>query len=353
MRPFLPACVFAVVLLAPATARAGDDPEQTVRTATEILLEQTQMPGKRIPESLMADAQGVAIIPDMIKIGFVAAVRRGRGVVLVRDANGVWSLPQFITLTGGSVGWQAGIQGTDVVLVFRTQKSVQNLLNGKFTIGADASAAAGPVGRNASAATDARLSAEILSYSRSRGLFAGVALDGSVIDMDPATGSLYYGSPVGQPPARVPESALKLVQDLTQLTSTRVAPPGTAQTTTAQTTTGQTTMQPLSLVQPPMHDVRAQLAASAQRLFGIVNEQWRSYLALPREVFEGDQPPQLTAAQDALSKYDKIAQSPNYEALAARPEFQSTHTLLQAYVSELSEVSSPTLALPPPPVVGP
>src|SRR5215470_10981392 len=146
---------------------------------------------------LLSEAQGVAIIPDVTKIGFIAGVRRGHGVVMVRDAEGEWSLPQFITLTGGSVGWQAGIQGTDVVLVFKTKKGVEGLMRGKFTIGADASVSAGPVGRDAEAATDTQLKAEILSYSRSRGLFAGVSIDGSALEVDQRAHVAFYGSPTG------------------------------------------------------------------------------------------------------------------------------------------------------------
>ncbi len=340
MRQFLVACLVCSCAVLLATNARAEDPDLTVRTADDILIEQTQMTGKRIPESLLAEAQGVAIIPDVIKIGFVAAVRRGHGVVLVRDANGAWTLPQFVTLTGGSVGWQAGIQGTDVVLVFTTKKSVQGLLNGKFTIGADASAAAGPVGRNAAAATDARLQAEILSYSRSRGLFAGVSLDGSVIEMDSATQSTYYDAPVGQPPARVPESALKLVQDLTQLSSAaRLAPPAVVESTPAVN-------QPAPVA---VTSVREQLAAAAIKLNGLVDEQWRSYLALPAEVYQGGNPPPLASLQNSLAKYDRVVQSTSYEALTSRPEFQSVYGLLRDYVTELSEVANPTLALPPPP----
>ncbi len=318
------------------------DPEATVRTADEILREQTTMAGASIPEGLLADAQGVAIIPDVIKIGFVAAVRRGRGVVLVREPNGAWSLPQFITLTGGSVGWQAGIQGTDVVLVFRTKKSINGLLSGKFTVGADASAAAGPVGRNAAAATDARLQAEILSYSRSRGLFAGVSLDGTAIEMDPVAQSLYYGATIGQPPRQVPESALKLVQDLTQVTSVRVEAP----LEPMPAATGE----PLVPVQPPaVATVRQQLATDAKQLYGIVDDQWRWYLALPQEVFEGPNPPQLNALQASLQKYDRVVQSPSYAALSSRQEFQRTYALLRDYVEELSRPAANALALPPPP----
>jgi hypothetical protein len=113
------------------------------------------------------------------------------GVLLVRDQNGAWHAPVFIELTGGNVGWQVGVQSTDIALVFKTPQSVSGLLDGKFTIGADAAVAAGPVGRQAGAATDSRLNAEIYSYRDSRGLFAGVALDGSVIKVESDRNAAY------------------------------------------------------------------------------------------------------------------------------------------------------------------
>ena len=114
---------------------------------------------------------------------------------MVRDEQGAWQAPQFVSLTGGSVGWQAGVQATDVILVFKTQKSIQGLMEGKFTLGVDAAAAAGPVGREATAATDATLKAEIYSYSRSRGLFAGVSLDGSALQIEYEANQSYYRAP--------------------------------------------------------------------------------------------------------------------------------------------------------------
>ena len=120
-----------------------------IDSATAVLGAVMTIPARGIPESLLADAYGVAIVPDVIKIGFVGGVQRGRGVVLSRQENIAWSLPKFITLTGGSIGWQAGAQATDVILGFRTKKSVVGLLNGKFTLGADAAVAAGPVGLRA------------------------------------------------------------------------------------------------------------------------------------------------------------------------------------------------------------
>ncbi len=119
--------------------------------------------------------------------------RFGRGVILVRDPNGAWRAPLFVTFTGGSVGWQLGLQSTDVVLVFKNRKGLETMLSGsEFTLGADASVAAGPVGRQATAGTDIKLNAEIYSYSRSRGLFAGVALDGSVLKVDNRAVAAYY-----------------------------------------------------------------------------------------------------------------------------------------------------------------
>jgi lipid-binding SYLF domain-containing protein len=166
----------------------------TVDSAAEVLQDISSIPEKGIPPTLLRGASGVAIIPDLIKLGFVIGGRHGRGVLLVREPNGSWSNPVFVTLTGGSIGWQAGAQATDVILVFRTRKSVERILQGRntFTLGADAAIAAGPIGRQAEAATDFQLKAEILSYSRSRGLFAGAALEGSSLRIDWKGNSAYY-----------------------------------------------------------------------------------------------------------------------------------------------------------------
>ena len=209
-------------------ALAVGDPEQTVRESDEVLAEIVTIPGRQVPAQLLAQAQGVAVIPNVIKIGFIGGVRRGHGVVLVRDAEGEWGLPQFVVLTGGSVGWQAGLQATDVVLVFLTKKSIEGLMTGKFTLGADAAVSAGPVGRNAAAATDGQLKAEILSYSRSRGLFAGVALDGSVIQIDQRRTSATTAPLRTCRRHSVPQLALGLVQELASVSNPgQVLPPAT------------------------------------------------------------------------------------------------------------------------------
>jgi lipid-binding SYLF domain-containing protein len=320
-----------------APARAGGDPVETIRQSEQVLSDLVAIPGRQIPLHLLADAQGVAIIPDVTKIGFIAGVRHGHGVVMVRDAEGEWSLPQFITLTGGSVGWQAGIQGTDVVLVFRTRKGVEGLMRGKFTIGADASVSAGPVGRNAAAATDATLKSEILSYSRSRGLFLGVALDGSALEIDRRAHFAYYDAPVGAVPQRVPDSAPQLRQYLVELTQSnpgasapQEAPPATA-TSPAK-----------------LEAVRRSLVHHAGQLHAVLSPDWRQYLALPREILDPATPPNMETLVALRQRFEKTNATPAYKNLAERPEFQTTFELLRQYIDSLS-TTGPSLQLPPPP----
>jgi len=159
-------------------------------TATEVLNELRATPDQNVPAWLMQRAYGVAVIPDVLKGAFLFGGRYGSGVLTVRKPSGRFSNPIFITLAGGSVGWQIGATSTDVVLVFATTRSVQNFARGKFTLGVDASVAAGPVGRQGEA--DAGVNAEIYSYSRARGLFAGIALNGTVLAFDSGANRAFY-----------------------------------------------------------------------------------------------------------------------------------------------------------------
>jgi lipid-binding SYLF domain-containing protein len=163
--------------------------------ASEVLEELRGARDQVIPDRLLERAYGIAVIPDLTKVAFFAGGRRGHGVLVVRDKQGRFSSPVFITMTGGSFGWQWGVQSTDIVLVFTTPKGIEGINGGKVTLGADASVAAGPVGRQASAATDASLKAEVYSYSRTRGVFAGLALDGSAITMDDSANAAFYKKP--------------------------------------------------------------------------------------------------------------------------------------------------------------
>ena len=182
----------SLALATPAIAATAE--EQRVADAADVLDQLLRIPEKTIPPSLLARAYAVAVIPDVIKAGFILGGRRGKGVIVVRQDNDTWSNPAFVTITGGSVGWQAGVASTDVILVFKTRKGVTDIADGKLTLGADASIAAGPVGRQASVATDIQFEAEVMSYSRSRGLFAGVALEGSGVTMDRKANAAFYGS---------------------------------------------------------------------------------------------------------------------------------------------------------------
>src|SRR5262245_29627717 len=162
---FLVAPALLAAALLPGASRAGGREALVVGNAIEVLEQSCAIPEKCIPSALLREAAGVAIFPNIIKAGFVVGGKHGKGVVLVRCKDGVWSNPIFVTLTGGSIGWQAGAQSTDLILVFRTGRSVERILNnrGKLTLGADVGVAAGPVGRQAAAATDAQLKAEIYS----------------------------------------------------------------------------------------------------------------------------------------------------------------------------------------------
>jgi lipid-binding SYLF domain-containing protein len=202
--------LIGLALLLPALAVHAEDPPQTrAHNAVRVLSDIMGAPDKAIPQDLLRDARAIAVIPDMIKAGFIFGGRRGEGLISVKSADGTWSNPSFISLTGGSVGFQAGVSSTDVVLVFRTQRGVDSIVRGKFTVGADASAAAGPVGRTATAATDEQLKAEIYSYSRTRGLFAGVALDGAALRIDYDANEAVYGA--GVTPRRIFEGGVSNV----------------------------------------------------------------------------------------------------------------------------------------------
>ena len=182
--------------LGTATAHAQAREQGRLLTAGEVLEEVRGSRDQVIPDRLLERAYGIAVIPDLTKVAFFAGGRRGHGVLVVRDKQGRFSNPVFITMTGGSFGWQWGVQSADLVLVFTTPKGVEGINGGKVTLGADASVAAGPVGRQASAATDSNFKAEVYSYSRSRGVFAGLALDGTVISIDDDADQAFYGKPV-------------------------------------------------------------------------------------------------------------------------------------------------------------
>jgi lipid-binding SYLF domain-containing protein len=160
--------------------------------ATEVLDEIRSQRDSAIPDRLLDRAYGIVVVPSVTKLAFIGGGRWGKGAMVVRDKDGRFTSPIFVTLAGASIGWQWGGSSTDIVLVFTTRAGIEGITGGKLTLGADAAVAAGPVGRTASAATDQNFAAEVYSYSRSRGLFAGVALDGTSISVDRKANGNYY-----------------------------------------------------------------------------------------------------------------------------------------------------------------
>ena len=194
-------CLLAVVALMSSgtqlraqTSVAAGTEVQTVVAARQTLDQFFSIQIEAIPPSMLQSAAGVAIFPNMVKGGFILGVNYGKGVLHVRNQDQSWSPPVMVTMGGGSIGFQAGVQAADIVLVFKTPQSLTNILGGqKVTLGADASVAVGPVGRQANAATDARLGAEIYSYARIRGLFLGVSLGGADLSVDHNADGVLYG----------------------------------------------------------------------------------------------------------------------------------------------------------------
>lgn len=184
-----------LVLVALATPAAADEPAaetDRLKKSIVVLQELVRTPDDAIPEHILARAEAIVVIPTLVKGGFVVGAEHGRGVMSIRN-GGTWSLPAFVAMTGGSIGWQVGVQSTDLVLLVMNKDGVDDLLRSEFKLGADASIAAGPVGRSAQAATDATMSARILAYSRAKGLFAGVSVQGSSLRDDPQANGAFYG----------------------------------------------------------------------------------------------------------------------------------------------------------------
>lgn len=192
------AVILAVATLGAAgAAQEGKEDGEAKRVADATLVFDEIMSARdsAVPDSILHKAEGIAVFPGTIKAGLIVGGHRGRGVLSVRGQSGTWSAPAFLTLTGGSVGLQIGGQATDLLLVIMNKRGLENLVRNQFKVGADASVAAGPVGRDAQASTDIQMRAQILSYSRARGVFAGVSISGSTIRQDRDANARFYGTP--------------------------------------------------------------------------------------------------------------------------------------------------------------
>lgn len=332
------------LMAGPTSTEAG-----VVNEAAVVLQELTSSTtATGIPKHLLASAEAIAIVPNFIRGAFVVGFSGGRGVLVQRDANRQWRAPEFITMFGGSFGWQAGVQSTDLVLVFRSARSLNNIQTGKITLGVDASAAAGPVGRAAGAATDASFQAEILTYSRARGLFAGVSLGGSSLQLDiPSTQRYYQITPTY--PGVVPPSAIALVNELTRLSS-QVVPEAVESLRPAEPVNS---LNPTNLSTPEEQAALAQrsrtiseIAASIAVLQQKVDAQWQEFLVLPAswKVPASVTPNEI---QSVVVRYERVASNPQFAALSSQPEFVETMRLLRQLAAEAAVERQ--LTLPPPP----
>jgi lipid-binding SYLF domain-containing protein len=178
-----------------AWATAKEDSEERLQNAANVLKEIMDAPDKGIPEEVLDDAKCIVVVPHLIKAGFIVGGKHGRGVATCRTANG-WSAPAFVSVGGGSWGLQIGAEGIDLVMLVMNDKGLQHLLSSKFQISGEGSAAAGPVGRHASAGTDWKMNAELLTYSRSKGAFAGLTLEGAVVEQDVDSTEAIYGKDI-------------------------------------------------------------------------------------------------------------------------------------------------------------
>ncbi|HUN90188.1 MAG TPA: lipid-binding SYLF domain-containing protein [Terriglobales bacterium] len=208
-----------------AFADEKEDDIDRLDAAAKVLNQIMTTPDKGIPNEVLEGAKCVAVVPHLIKGGFVFGAKHGRGVATCRTSDGNWSAPSFFTVTGGSWGAQIGVEGVDLVMMVMNDKGMQQLLNSKFQIGGDASAAAGPVGRHASAGTDWKLNTEILTYSRAKGIFAGISLEGAAVTQDNNAIQALYGKELTPrailtgtvPPPAAAEQFLATVRDAKNL----------------------------------------------------------------------------------------------------------------------------------------
>jgi lipid-binding SYLF domain-containing protein len=197
MNRYAAVVVIAVAaMVSPVFAQKAPDGEiKRITAATTVMDEIMGAADKSIPQSVMDKAEGIAVFPSLLKGGVGVGGERGHGVLSVRDKkNGGWSAPAFLTITGGSIGVQLGLQEVDLVLIINDQRGLEQLVKNQFKLGADIGAAAGPVGREAAASTDIQMRAQMFSYSRTRGLFAGVTLNGATIRQDRDANERFYGT---------------------------------------------------------------------------------------------------------------------------------------------------------------
>ena len=232
--PFVAALLAGLTILVfrPASIEgafaAPEDETERIETSITVIRELVELPEVGVPEALLHKAQGIAIIPGVLQAAYGIGGQYGKGVVLVRGDDGRWGWPSFIRLFGGSIGWQIGVQKSDIILVFKTRQGLEKIATGRITLGADIGVSAGPIGRRAEASTDLEFEAEIYSYSRSKGLFAGVSIKGASLQVDEEANEAFYGRKGLDPheilagrELKAPDAAAKLREVVATYTSDR------------------------------------------------------------------------------------------------------------------------------------
>ncbi len=201
---------------------------QRLSSSIDVLKSNSAIPEKAIPEAVLKNAKGIAVIPNVVKGAFVLGGRYGKGVISTKINDSSWSYPGFITIEGGCIGWQWGVENVDLVLVFKTSHAIDSLISGKFTFGAGIGVAAGPLGRHAEASTTAQLNAEVYSYARSQGLFIGASLEGSTLRTDITADHEFYNSNslnesdiLKNDIKNVPPDAVKFTREIEQMTGVK------------------------------------------------------------------------------------------------------------------------------------
>ena len=252
--------ILIVALLFPYNAMADQSPQQELlKNATYVLEEILSTPDMEVPSGLISKAKAIMVFPTMLKVGFIGAVRYGKGVVTTRDSEtGGWSPPAFVTTIGGSFGFQAGAQAVDLVLIITTERGLKGLLKDNFTLGGDIAVTVGPVGRYAEAGVDLFLQGDVYSYSRSKGIFAGISLKGTVIKPNWKYNREYYKenlSPhqimIDKVAKNIPETSQRFMRDFNRLAPTRQQADKLAQYENREIQPGTQTAAPQKPVQKP------------------------------------------------------------------------------------------------------
>jgi len=223
--PVLPALAAALVLSTGLIGASPDDEIKRINESLAVMRDLTTTPDQGIPRHLLQRAEAIVVIPNLVKGGFIVGAKHGRGVLSVKDSEGRWSAPAFMKMSGGSIGWQIGVESVDIVLLVMNRGGVDDLLSDKFTLGGNMAVAAGPVGRNADAATDVKLGSQILAYSRAKGLFAGASFEGASLTADKDANESFYGAKsltvrdiIQRPPSSMPSLGVSWRNTLKDIT---------------------------------------------------------------------------------------------------------------------------------------